>query len=68
MADFKNYWSFKSYERYPSCYAKLNRTLNAIWAQNEEIKAKLREIEDFLYKKFADTLAKNVLKEGGSGS
>jgi hypothetical protein len=66
MADFKNYRSF--YRRYPNYYAKISRTLDAIWAQNEEIKAKLKEIEDFLYKKFADTVAKNVLKEEGSES
>jgi len=66
MADFKKYRSFKFYGRYPSYYAKLTRTLDAIWAQNEEIKAKLKEIEDSLYKKFADMVAKNVLKKESS--
>lgn len=41
----------------------MNRTLQAIWAQNEQITTKLRDIEDFLYRKFANTVTRQVFKD-----
>ncbi|MGQ9469714.1 MAG: hypothetical protein ACUVTD_07865 [Nitrososphaerales archaeon] len=61
MAEFKRF-SYGRTWRYSS-YAKLRRELEAIHNQNEEILNKLKDIEDFLYKKFADTVASKVFED-----
>ena len=68
MAEFRTFRSFgnKAYRRYPSYYWRISKKLDSIWSQNEQIIAKLNDIEDFLFKKFANTVAKEVLKKEGS--
>ena len=41
----------------------MSKRLGSIWSQNEQIIAKLKDIEDFLFKKFADTIAKQVSRK-----
>ena len=57
----KTFKSFR-YKKYPS-YWKISKRLDPIWSQNEQIIAKLKNVEYFLFKKFADTITKQVLKE-----
>ena len=70
MSDFKRFRSYGegTYRRYPSYYWSISKRLDSIWSQNEQIIAKLKDIEDFLFKKFADTIAKQVLKEENKSS
>lgn len=63
MSDFKRFKSYGGSAYGYRSYLKINRMLNSIWSQNEQIIAKLKDIEEFLFKKFADTVAKQVLKE-----
>ena len=60
MVEYKRYK--RTYRKHYS-YTKMNRTLQAIWAQNEQITTKLRDIEDFLYRKFANTVTRQVFED-----
>lgn len=52
--EFKKFKSYgRAYGKNFSCY-KVNQRLKAILAQNEKILNKLKEIEEFLCRKFAN--------------
>ncbi|MEM1661193.1 MAG: hypothetical protein QXR17_08680 [Candidatus Bathyarchaeia archaeon] len=68
MSDFKRFKSYGGSTYGYRSYCEISRMLNSIWNQNEQIIVKLKDIEEFLFKKFADTVAKQVLKEDGKSS
>ncbi|MEM2210261.1 MAG: hypothetical protein QW779_04985 [Nitrososphaerales archaeon] len=66
MADFKRFKSYgtkRTYRRYSSYYW-ISKRLDSIWSQNEQIITELKNIQDLLFKKFANTDAKQNLQEG----
>jgi|GEM_PF-5935733 hypothetical protein len=64
MVDSKRYEAFKKYRSY--WHQKLNRMLYSIQAQNEQIMSKLKDIEDLLFKEFADRVARRASSEDKS--